>query len=179
MSRVGKNPVAVPKGVTVAVHGDVISVKGPLGELSLTAPAVVRVAVDGAVVTVTRNAETREGRSIHGLIRNLIENMIVGVSKGYAKILNIEGVGFKAVVQGKSKLVLSLGFASPVQFEIPAGIKVVEEAGVKLTVSGVDKQLVGDTAARIRSFFPAEPYKGKGIRYEGEYVKRKVGKTVA
>lgn len=115
---------------------------------------------------------------MHGLARNLIANMIEGVSKGYSKVLQIEGVGFKASVQGK-KLSLSLGFASPVLFDIPAGVKILDEAGVKLTISGVDKQQIGDTAARIRSYFPAEPYKGKGIRYAGEHVKRKVGKTVA
>lgn len=179
MSRVGKHPVAVPMGVTVTVQAAQVTVKGPLGEMSLAAPVVVRVAVEGATVVVTREADTREGRSIHGLIRNLIANMIEGVSKGYAKVLLIEGVGFKAALQGKTGLSLSLGFASPVQFSIPAGIKVVEEGGVKLTVSGVDKQQVGDTAARIRSYFPAEPYKGKGIRYVDEKVKRKVGKTVA
>lgn len=178
MSRVGRNPVAITTGVTVTVNGSTVAAKGPLGELKLSLPDSIAAEVASGRVQVTCSADTREGRSLHGLSRNLIANMIAGVSKGYKKSLLIEGVGFKAVVQGR-KLLLSLGFASPVAFAIPEGIKVVDEGGVKLTVSGVDKHLVGDTAARIRGFFPAEPYKGKGIRYEGEHVKRKVGKTVA
>lgn len=178
MSRLGKNPVAISKGVTVTVAGGTVSVQGPLGDATLSLPAKTQASVDGAQVLVSRTGDTREARSMHGLARNLIANMIEGVSKGYSKVLQIEGVGFKASVQGK-KLSLSLGFASPVLFDIPAGVKILDEAGVKLTISGVDKQQIGDTAARIRSYFPAEPYKGKGIRYAGEHVKRKVGKTVA
>lgn len=179
MSRVGKSPVAIAKGVNVTINGGVVLVKGALGELTLALPATIQAAVDAEQVKVSATEDTRAARSVHGLTRNLIVNMIEGVSKGYAKVLLIEGVGFKAAVQGKDKLSLSLGFASPVQFAIPAGIFLKVEADVKLTVSGVDKQLVGDTAARIRSFFPAEPYKGKGIRYDNEHVKRKEGKTVA
>lgn len=179
MSRVGKSPVPIAKGVTVTVDGSKVTAKGPLGELHVLVPGEVRADVADGFVKVTCLEESRRGSSMHGLARNMIANLIEGVSKGYSKLLLIEGVGFKAAVQGKSKLALSLGFASPVQFVIPDGITVKEQDGVKLTVSGMDKQLVGDTAARIRSYFPAEPYKGKGIRYEGEHVKRKVGKTVA
>ncbi|MCE9614117.1 MAG: 50S ribosomal protein L6 [Lentisphaerae bacterium] len=179
MSRVGRSPVPIAKGVTVTVAGASVTVKGALGELSVQLPDKVQASVEADQVKVVSLEDSREGRSLHGLARNMIANMIEGVSKGYSKKLLIEGVGFKVALQGKGKMALSLGFASPVQFDIPDGIKVTEQEGVKMTVSGMDKQLVGDTAARIRSFFPAEPYKGKGIRYEGEHVKRKVGKTVA
>lgn len=178
MSRVGKSPVPVASGVTVTVKGSLVTAKGSLGELSLTLPETISAEVDGGVVKVSSGEDTRRSSSLHGLARNLIANMILGVSKGYTKVLLIEGVGFKATLQGKA-LSLSLGFASPVVFAVPAGITVKDEAGTKLTITGMDKQLVGDTAARIRSYFPAEPYKGKGIRFEGEHVKRKVGKTVA
>jgi large subunit ribosomal protein L6 len=178
MSRVGKSPVPVAKGVTVTAAGDRVMAKGPLGELSLRLPALTKVEVADGRVNVTRTEETRAGRSYHGLARNLIANMVEGVSKGFSKVLVIEGVGFRAALQGKT-LSLSLGFAAPVAFKIPDGITVKEEGGTKLTIQGVDKHLVGDTAARIRAFFPAEPYKGKGIRYEDERLKRKVGKTVA
>jgi large subunit ribosomal protein L6 len=178
MSRVGKSPVPIAQGVTVTTADDRVMAKGPLGELSLRLPDLIRVAVADGQVNVTRTEESRVGRSYHGLARNLIANMVEGVSKGFAKVLLIEGVGFRATLQGKT-LSLALGFASPVAFKIPDGITVKEEGGTKLTIQGVDKHLVGDTAARIRSFFPAEPYKGKGIRYDDERVKRKVGKTVA
>lgn len=178
MSRVGRSPVAVTSGVSVSVSGSTVTAKGPLGELALELPESIGVTVGASAVEVSCSADTRRARSMHGLSRNLIANLIQGVSKGYKKTLLIEGVGFKAALQG-NKLSLSLGFASPVVFLVPAGIKITEEGGTKLGVSGADKQLVGDTAARIRSYFPAEPYKGKGIRYEGEHVKRKVGKTVA
>jgi large subunit ribosomal protein L6 len=178
MSRVGKNPVPIVKGVTVTVTGASVAAKGPLGELSLVLPEKIAAVVENGQVVVTVAESSRQGKSLHGLSRNLIANMIAGVSKGYSRVLLIEGVGFKATLQGKT-LMLALGFATPVAFPIPAGIKIVEEGSIKVTVSGVDKYLVGDTAARIRSYFPAEPYKGKGIRYEGEHVKRKVGKTVA
>ncbi len=178
MSRVGKNPVPLRGGVTVSVAGSLVTAKGPLGEISMTLPDPIGATVEGNVVRVSRGAESRRARSLHGLSRNLIANLVEGVATGYKKVLLIEGVGFKAALQGP-KLSLSLGFASPVIFDVPAGITIKEEGGTKLTVSGLDKQQVGDTAARIRAYFPAEPYKGKGIRYEGEHVKRKVGKTVA
>lgn len=171
-------PVEIPGGVTVTVAGSRVSAKGPQGELGLDLPAGITAAVEGATIRVSRKTDDRDGRRLHGISRTLLLNLVLGVAKGYSKELLIEGVGFKAAVQGQ-KLSLALGFASPVQFEIPAGIKVKDEAGTKLVISGPDKQQVGDVAARIRSYFPAEPYKGKGIKYSDEQVRRKVGKTVA
>ena len=178
MSRIGQKPIDIPSGVTVDVAGQLVTVKGSLGELKREVPEVIKVEVAENTVVVTRVNDARQSRSFHGLIRSLIANMIEGVSKGYTKELEINGVGFKAAVQGQ-KVVLALGFASPIEYEAPEGVKVVEENGVKVTVSGIDKQQVGDTAARIRSFFKAEPYKGKGIKYKDEHVRRKVGKAVA
>lgn len=178
MSRIGQKPVAIPEGVTVTVKGDTVHVKGPKGELSFRFPETISAQVDGATLTVSRSEETRRGRSFHGLSRTLVANMVEGVSQGFQKELEIQGVGFKAAVQG-NQLILSLGFASPVEFAIPEGIDVREEGGTKVFISGASKELVGTTAARIRGFFPAEPYKGKGIRYRDEQVRRKVGKTVA
>lgn len=177
MSRIGKKPVAIPKGVTVQVNGLTVSAKGPKGELAVALPQGIKAeAKDGAVV-VSCVEDTAEGRSRHGLIRSLIANMVVGVEKGYTIDLELQGVGFRAAVQG-SKLTMNLGYSSPVVFEAPKGITVSVKESV-ITVSGSDKQLVGDVAARIRSFYPPEPYKGKGVRYKGEHVRRKAGKTVA
>ena len=178
MSRIGKSPVPIADGVEVKVDGRRVSVKGKLGELPLTLPPGIMASVEGGNVNVARETETRLARSYHGLARSLVANMVEGVSKGFKKQLQIEGVGFRASVQGP-KLSITLGFASPVEFSLPEGITVTEEGGTKLTVSGIDKQLVGETAARIRAFYPVEPYKGKGVRYADEQVKRKVGKTVA
>lgn len=179
MSRIGKQPVAIPAGVTVTANGNQVDVKGKLGELSRTFQSGITATVEGGKVLVTRADDTRMQKSCHGLSRTLIKNMIEGVTTGYKKALNIEGTGFKAVLQGK-KLSLSLGFASPKEYPIPEGIKVtVDPAGVNLTVEGISKELVGQAAARIRSYYPVEPYKGKGIKYVGEVVRRKQGKTVA
>lgn len=179
MSRVGKKAIDVPSGVTVTVAGSDVVVKGPRGELSLALPDKTTAQVaDGGKVCVERVDETREARSRHGLVRSLIANMVEGVATGFKRELEIEGVGFKAVVEG-TRLVLTLGFASPIAYDLPDGVKVNVEGGTALVVSGADKQKVGLTAARIRSFFPAEPYKGKGIKYKDEHVRRKVGKTVA
>ena len=178
MSRIGKQPVDISSGVTVTVDGDVVAVKGSLGELSYALPREISATVDGNQVVVVRGVETREARSFHGLSRTLIANMIEGVSKGYTKELLIEGVGFKAVIKGQV-VFLSLGFAFPKEYKIPESITVTEKNGTHLTVTGISKQLVGDVAARIRGYFPAEPYKGKGIRYKNEKIRRKVGKTVA
>lgn len=178
MSRVGNKAIDIAQGVTVRIEGQTVHAKGPVGELSVTLPAAIKAEMAGGKVVVTRTEQTRTSLTLHGLERTLIANMIEGVSKGFRKDLEIQGVGFKAALQ-KGKLVMSLGFAAPVEFSIPVGVKVTEEEGVRIAISGASKQLVGDTAARIRSFFPAEPYKGKGIRYKGEYVRRKVGKTVA
>lgn len=178
MSRIGQKPIDVPSGVTVSVSGSKVSVKGKLGELTKEIPDVIGVEVKDGVVMVSRSNDARVSKSFHGLLRTLINNMVIGVSSGYKKELEIQGVGFKAVVKGQ-KVALSLGFASPVEYDVPDGVKVAEEDGVRISVTGVDKEKVGDTAAMIRSFYPAEPYKGKGVRYKGEHVRRKVGKTVA
>ncbi|MEI7898957.1 MAG: 50S ribosomal protein L6 [bacterium] len=179
MSRIGKQPVAIPSGVTVTANGNQVSVKGKLGELSWTFQSGITVTVEKDQACVARADDTHMQKSCHGLSRTLIKNMIEGVTTGYKKALNIEGTGFKAVLQGK-KLSLSLGFASPKDYLIPEGIKVtVDPAGVNVTVEGIDKELVGQAAARIRSYYPVEPYKGKGIKYVGEQVRRKQGKTVA
>ena len=179
MSRIGKQPVAIPAGVTVTAKGNQVAVKGKLGELNRTFQSGITATVEDGKVLVARADDSRMQKSCHGLSRTLIKNMIDGVTTGYKKALNIEGTGFKAVLQGK-KLSLSLGFASPKDYPIPEGIKVtVDTAGVNLTVEGIDKELVGQAAARIRSYYPAEPYKGKGIKYVGEQIRRKQGKTVA
>ncbi|MEI8242467.1 MAG: 50S ribosomal protein L6 [bacterium] len=178
MSRIGKLPVVIPTGVTVTANGGRVAVKGPLGELARELPVGISASIEAGKVLVARKDDTRGQKSRHGLSRTLVVNMIQGVTKGYRKELVIEGTGFKAAVQG-SKLMLWLGFAAPKDFTIPAGIKVTEKQGVQLTIDGISKELVGDTTARIRGFFPAEPYKGKGIKYVGEQIRRKQGKTVA
>ncbi|MDD5707711.1 MAG: 50S ribosomal protein L6 [Kiritimatiellae bacterium] len=178
MSRIGNQPVTIPAGVTVSVNGQTVTVKGPLGQLQHQLPAGLTARVEGAQVLVARRDDSRAQRGLHGLTRTLIANMIAGVTAGYRKELTIEGTGFKAQVQGQT-LLLSLGFASPKSFAIPATIKITEKQGTRVTVEGIDKQLVGDVAARIRGHFPVEPYKGKGIKYADEQVRRKQGKTVA
>ena len=179
MSRIGKQPVAIPAGVTVTANGNQVSVKGKLGELSRIFQSGIAATVENGMVLVARADDTRMQKSCHGLSRTLVKNMVEGVTTGYKKALNIQGTGFKAVLQG-TKLSLSLGFASPKDYPIPAGIKVtVDPTGVNLTIEGIDKELVGQAAARIRSYYPAEPYKGKGIKYVGEQIRRKQGKTVA
>ena len=178
MSRIGKEPVKLAEGVTASVEGQKVTVKGKLGELSYTMHDGITAKVeDGAVKVACADDETLG--NFHGLARALIHNMVVGVSEGYKKQLSIEGTGFKAVLKG-SELALSLGFASPKIFAIPEGLKVtVENDGLQVTVTGTSKELVGEAAARIRSFYPAEPYKGKGIKYVGEHIRRKQGKKVA
>ncbi len=178
MSRIGKQPVVVPAGVTVTVNAGVVSVAGKLGTLSYAPPKGVAVELAGDRVLVSRNSDEARVRAFHGLARTLIHNMVIGVSAGYSKALEIEGVGFKAAISGQ-KVSLSLGFASPKEYAVPEGVKVTETGGTKLSVTGIDKQMVGRVAAEIRSYYPAEPYKGKGIRYAGEQVRRKEGKTVA
>jgi large subunit ribosomal protein L6 len=177
MSRIGKKPVAVPNGVAVTVSGSRVSAKGPKGELSLALPAPVEAVVKDGFVNVTCADDTAGGSSLHGLARSLVANMLTGVAKGYSIELELQGVGFRAAVQG-SKLTLTIGYSSPVEFMAPEGITITVKESI-ITVSGPDKQRVGDTAARIRSFYPPEPYKGKGIRYKDEHVRRKTGKTVA
>ena len=178
MSRIGKEPVKLADGVTATVAGQVVTVKGKLGELSYTMHDGITAKVEDGKVLVSC-ADDKQFGNFHGLARALINNMVVGVSAGYTKQLSIEGTGFKAVLKG-TELALSLGFASPKIYSIPAGLKVtVENDGLQVTVNGIDKTLVGEAAARIRAFYPAEPYKGKGIKYVGEKIRRKQGKKVA
>jgi large subunit ribosomal protein L6 len=164
--------------VAVSVAGATVTVKGPKGELKRTLPKGISARVNGGSVEVLRESEDRRTRSCHGLSRSLIANMMEGVAKGYRKDLEINGTGFRAAVQGRT-VALSLGFSGPKEFKIPEGITVAVENGTQVAITGPDKERVGEVAARIRSYYPVEPYKGKGIQYKGEQVKRKVGKTVA
>ncbi len=176
MSRIGEKPVGIPSGVTVTVVGSRVDVKGPKGDLSRQLPRAISARVAGDAVVVMREGD--DAKPFHGLSRSLIANMVEGVSKGYRRDLEIQGVGFRASVQGQV-LSLSLGFASPVEYRIPAGLTITVNNNTEVNVAGADKEQVGEAAARIRAFYPAEPYKGKGVRYKGEHVRRKVGKTVA
>ncbi len=177
MSRVGLKPIPVPSGVEVSVSGSVVKVKGSKGELENEIPQNITVTVEDNEVKVARANDERENKALHGLIRQLIANNIVGVSEGYTKALEIQGVGYRANAQGSSKLDMALGFSHPVVFEAPEGITFVTPTQTRIEVSGIDKQLVGQVAANIRKIRKPEPYKGKGIRYEGEYVRRKAGKS--
>ena len=178
MSRIGKEPVALVDGATATIDGQKVTVKGKLGELSYTMHDGITAKVEDGKVVVSC-ADDKVLGNFHGLARALINNMVTGVSKGFTKQLSIEGTGFKAVLQGQN-LALSLGFASPKIFAIPSNVKVtVENDGLQVTVTGCDRAAVGEAAARIRSFYPAEPYKGKGIKYVGEHIRRKQGKKVA
>ncbi len=176
MSRIGKRPVDVPAGVTVEQKGEVLHVKGPKGQLSTRIPAGIGVEIDKGEVRLTRPDERKPTRALHGLARALLENMVKGVTEGFAKELRIEGVGYRAEVQGKV-LNLSLGFSHPVQIPVPEGIGVSMDGNTKIRIEGIDKQLVGQFAADVRGVRPPEPYKGKGVRYAAEHVRRKVGKA--
>lgn len=179
MSRIGKQPIEIPAGVTVKVDNDNnVSVKGPKGELTQQIHKDMKVTVEDNVVTVSRPSDNKFHRSLHGLSRSLIANMVEGVTKGYEKTLEINGVGYRAQKQGK-KLVLNVGFSHPVEIEEPQGIEIEVPDANKIIVRGIDKQKVGAVAANIRAVRPPEPYKGKGIRYEGERIIRKEGKTGA
>lgn len=180
MSRIGRKAVAIPNGVTVTLQGNTVHVKGAKGELTYALLPEVRVVVEGAEARVERNEDTKAGRSRHGLTRALIANMVKGVSDGYEKKLEIIGVGFKALMKGKI-LQLSLGFSHTIDFAIPTGIEITQDEKNKnlLTIRGCDKQMVGQVASDIRGLKPPEPYKGKGIRYTDEFVRRKAGKTAA
>ena len=178
MSRIGKEPVKLADGVTATVAGQTVTVKGKLGELSYTMHEGITAKVEDGKILVACADDYNLG-NFHGLARALINANAIGVSVGYTKQLSIEGTGFKAVLKGK-ELALSLGFASPKVFTIPEGLTVtVENDGLQVTIKGIDKQLVGESAARIRAYYPAEPYKGKGIKYVGEHIRRKQGKKVA
>ncbi len=178
MSRIGKKPVAVPKGVSVAVHGQQVSVKGPKGELQRTFHPEMQIALAGEQVTVGRPSDEARHKALHGLTRTLIQNMVDGVARGYSRILEIQGVGYKAEAKGNG-LQLALGFSHPVHYPAPAGIKFTVDNNTIVKIEGPDKELVGQVAAEIRSLRKPEPYKGKGVRYQGESVRRKAGKTGA
>ncbi|MGM9540520.1 50S ribosomal protein L6 [Anaerovibrio sp.] len=179
MSRIGRAPIAIPAGVTVKVEdGNKVTVKGPKGELVRNIHPDMKINVEDNAITVERPSDNKDHRSLHGLSRTLINNMVVGVSEGYAKTLEINGVGYRAAVKGKN-LELALGFSHPVVVEPPAGIKFECPAATKIVVSGIDKEVVGAISAKIRDYRRPEPYKGKGIKYEGEFVRRKVGKAGA
>ena len=178
MSRIGNKAVDIPEKVKVNIdNAGAVSVEGPKGKLSWTLPHNIKGSVKENRVSIVRDAETRGVKALHGLSRALVHNMVQGVSEGFSKQLEIEGVGFKAAVQG-AKLNLSLGFSHPILFDIPKEIKITVLENTKLTITGIDKKLVGQVAADIRRFYPPEPYKGKGVRYAGEQVRRKEGKTV-
>ena len=178
MSRIGNKAVDIPDKVKVNIDANgAVSVEGPKGKLNWTLPRDIKATVADNRISVARGAETRSVKALHGLSRSLVSNMVQGVSEGFTKQLEIEGVGFKAAVQG-ANLNLSLGFSHPILFPIPKDIKVVVTDNTKISIQGIDKKLVGQVAADIRRFYPPEPYKGKGVRYAGEQVRRKEGKTV-
>jgi large subunit ribosomal protein L6 len=177
MSRIGKQPIAVPPKVKVEVKGQKVSVEGPKGKLNWELPQRTSLKVEGGNIIVSRGGDDAQSKALHGLSRALVNNMIKGVTEGFVKKLEIQGVGFKAAVAGKV-VNLSLGYSHPVNYTIPDQIKVTVEENTKLTVEGPDKMIVGKVASEIRAFYPPEPYKGKGVRYAGEHVERKEGKTV-
>ena len=177
MSRIGKAPIQLPKGVTVDIQGTAVAVAGPKGKLEQKFHPEMTISLDDSVLSVARPSDSRQHRALHGLTRALLNNMVVGVSDGFSKVLEIEGVGYRAAMEGKS-LVLNVGYSHPVTFNPPDDVVfAVEDRNKTVIVSGIDKQVVGEIAAQIRKTRPPEPYKGKGVRYRGEYVRRKAGKT--
>lgn len=176
MSRIGKRPIPVPQKVTVTINGQHVAVKGPKGELVRTLPSEVEVVQEDGALLVNRRNESRVARQLHGLCRTLVANMVEGVSNGFQKRLEIQGVGYRAQVQGRN-LVLNVGYSHQVHIEPPEGIQLAVENNTNVIVSGIDKESVGNISARIRAVRPPEPYKGKGIRYAGEFVRRKAGKA--
>ena len=176
MSRVGKLPITIPKGVEVKLEDSVLTVKGPKGTLQRPVPATIDVEIGKEALGFKRRDDSKESRSTHGLIRALVNNMVKGVSEGFVKGLEIQGTGYRAEVQGNN-LNLSLGYSHPVQFALPEGVKASVDRANVVRLEGIDIEVLGETAARIRALRPVEPYKGKGVRYSGERVHRKVGKT--
>ncbi|HHT69255.1 MAG TPA: 50S ribosomal protein L6 [Firmicutes bacterium] len=176
MSRIGRTPIEVPAGVEVTISGNAIDVKGPKGKLSREFHPEMQVELSDGVITVTRPSDNKEHRSLHGLTRTLIANMVHGVTEGFTRNLEIVGVGYRAAKQG-NKLVLSLGYSHPIEVDPAPGIEIEVPTPTKISVKGIDKELVGQTAANIRDFRRPEPYLGKGVRYEGEKVRRKAGKA--
>ncbi len=177
MSRIGKQPIVIPAKVKVEIKGQKVFVEGPKGKLDFELPKRTTAKLDGSQVLVSREGEDAKARALHGLSRSILNNMVKGVTDGFVKKLEIQGVGFKAAVQGKN-VNLSLGYSHPILYPIPDQIKVTVEENTKLTIEGPNKQVVGQVAAEIRSYYPPEPYKGKGVRYSDEKVIRKEGKTV-
>jgi len=177
MSRIGKQPVAIPAKVKVDVKGSKVFVEGPKGKLDMEIPRRTSLKIDGGNIVVSRDGEDAEARAMHGLSRALLNNLVKGVSEGYVKKLEINGVGFKAAVVGKV-VNLSLGYSHPINYDIPDQIKVTVEENTKITIEGPNKQVVGQVASEIRAYYPPEPYKGKGVKYSDERIERKEGKTV-
>jgi large subunit ribosomal protein L6 len=177
MSRIGKAPISVPGGVDVRIEGATVTVKGPKGELSRKVDDQVSVRQDGDQLVVERSDDSREARALHGLTRSLLANMVTGVTEGFRKELDIVGVGYRAALKGSNAIELALGFSHPVVVNAPAGIDFVVPAPTRIEVHGIDKQLVGQVAADIRAWRKPEPYKGKGVRYVDEHVRRKAGKA--
>jgi len=176
MSRIGKSPIELPSGVEVKVSGAIVTVKGPKGSLTQEIQPSISVAIEDGTVTVSRKSDERQVRALHGLTRSLINNMVIGVTEGYSKELTAVGVGYRAALKG-NQLDLQVGFSHPVSIEAPDGIAFDVPEPTKIIVSGIDKQMVGQVAANIRAVRPPEPYKGKGIRYSDEHVRRKAGKA--
>ena len=176
MSRIGKLPVVIPDGVDVKVENNLVTAKGPMGTESVQIREEIEIKIEGKEIILTRKNDDRKSRSLHGLSRTLVQNVVTGVKEGFTKKLEIQGVGYRAQMQGTA-INLQLGYSHPIVIEPPQGIKIAVEANTKITVTGSNKQMVGDVAAQIRSKRPPEVYKGKGIRYEGEFVRRKAGKA--
>ena len=177
MSRIGKLPIPVPSGVDLTMSGTTLTVKGPKGTLTQEVHPDITINIGDGEVTVTRGNDEREQRALHGLFRSLIANMVVGVTEGYVRRLEIVGVGYRAALRGSNGLTLQMGFSHPVEFDAPEGITFEVPTPTRITINGIDKQVVGQVAANIRKIRKPEPYKGKGIRYEGEQVRRKSGKA--
>lgn len=177
MSRIGRLPVSIPNGVKVALDERVVRVEGPKGKLHVDLPAGIQVSVEGNLLRVSREAEERKSKALHGLTRKLIANVVQGVSSGFTRVLEINGVGYRAEVKG-SELHFTLGYSHPIVFPLPPGITAIVERQVIVTLQGADRQLLGKTAAVVRSLRPPEPYKGKGVKYREEVIKRKAGKAV-
>lgn len=178
MSRIGRMPISIPSGVEVTLDGQNVSVKGPKGQLTHTVPEPIRIEKnDEGLLEVFRPNDERESRSLHGLTRTLVNNMVIGVTEGYTRQLEIVGVGYRVISKGPTQLEFALGFSHPVVVDAPEGVTFAVESPTKFSVSGIDKQVVGEVAANIRKIRKPEPYKGKGVRYAGEHVRRKVGKA--